>query len=128
MHNIKRNKRILEYVQTQMHRLGIPPSLDLFVEEYILVDLGAKDTIEIAPKIAQGKLGPDIFDIDGVLIETLKIVGIMEAAKDEKDLQKLIERREKIKDDIPEKTDFDKILSAMMKVPLPDDKQKKKKK
>ncbi len=122
--NIKRNKAIAKYLQQQLQRLGCDSSLLLFFETYVAPALSTQDSIEIMPKLVED-IKEDIFNNDAVLIETLKLIGIMEAAKDKKEFEALQNKRtQNTKSEKRELTDFDKILKAMMKVPNKRDEKK----
>lgn len=119
---IKRNKFVAEYLKKQLIRLGMDTSLTLFYE-YYLYDIGVKASMTTVNMMLKNpELTPDIFNEDEILIETLKCIGIMEVSKNQEEFKKLLEKKEKIKSSKKkEKTDFDKILGAMMKVPKPKD-------
>lgn len=127
MHNIKRNKKIIEYLQKQFKRLKLETNLTVFFGEYILLSITATDALEIADKVTR-QIEHDILDNDGVLIETLKIIGIMEVSKNKKEFEALYDRKSKIDDKNQKQdlNDFDKILKGMLAVPVPDEKKKKK--
>lgn len=129
MHNIKRNKKIIEYLQKQFKRLKLETNLTVFFGEYILLSITATDALEIAEKVTR-QIEPDILDNDGVLIETLKIIGIMEVSKNKKEFEALYDRKGKIdeKNQKQDLNDFDKILKGMLAVPVPEEKKSKKKK
>lgn len=112
---IKRNRKIFDYLKKEIERLDLSLTIEQVFEKIIFTSLSASDTISVA------NAGKDesILNNDGVLIETLKLIGLMEAAKDEKELLKLLQKKEKNKGKKPEKTDFDKILGGIMKVPKP---------
>ncbi len=128
MYNVKLNKKIADYLLKQLKRLKMIPDLSVFFEEFIIVDLSVADSLELAPKIVK-PIEADIFDNDSVLIETLKVIGLMEACKDQVELNKLLSKRDKIKGkDKKETTDFDKILKGIMKVPGEEKTEKRQKK
>lgn len=110
MNNVKRNKKILEYLNKQLKRLKMDTNVLAFYEAYIVPNVPATEVINFT-------IDHNLLDTDGLLIETLKTIGIMEISKDEKDFQKNIEKRDKIKGKKQELTDFDKILKGIMKVP-----------
>lgn len=115
MDTIKRNKRIAEHLQKQLKRLKLEDDLGIFIQLFISPLLGLQDTKAITESLSD----PSVLNNDTVLIETLKLIGLMEAAKDEADLKKLLDKREKQKGEKKELTDFDQILKAIMKVPAP---------
>jgi len=55
-------------------------------------------------------------DNEGVLMETIKFIGLLEVSTNADELRALINRRREIKHGKP-LNDFDKILKAIMKVP-----------
>lgn len=118
---IKRNKKIFEAIQIQLKRLELQgTTYSTFFEDFVLESLPAGVVLDLS-KHFDKEIEPNILDDDALLLETLKVLGLMEASKDKKELSNLIESKKEIKskNQKTEKTDFDKVLGAIMKVPKP---------
>jgi hypothetical protein len=111
---IKRNKKILEYLTIQLGRLDI--TVIDFIDTYVVVNVSSSDLLQIKDNIYP--VTPDLFNNDNILIEILKIIGVMEVSENKKEFENLIKKRKKKK----ELTDFDKILKGIMSVPNKDKK------
>jgi hypothetical protein len=120
MNTVKRNKKILDYLKSQVKRLKIDVPVKDIIEQYIVPEIEVKAALSLSN--LEEPINPDILNNDAVLIETLKLIGLMETAEDKKELDKLNDKRKKIKDNKKELTDFDKILTGIMQVPLKDKK------
>lgn len=107
----------MEYLDKQIKRLKIGATTSEFYKYYIVDSLRGAIVLSLANQF-EDPINPNILDNDDVLIETIKIIGIMEISKDEKELVRLMNKRDTIKlKPTKEKTDFDKILTGIMKVP-----------
>lgn len=118
--NIKRNRKILDYFKDEKDRLGVGIQLKELFEQEVLSKLLASELVDIMSLLQDTEGVPaDVLNNDTALIETLKLIGLMEASKDEKELQKLLEKKKKNKGSKKELTDFDKILKGILSVPKP---------
>lgn len=125
MDKIKRNRKIIESIELEMKRLGLTPSVGDFFK-YLVADFLPASTVLSNHNKWEQEIKPELFDDDALLIEALKTLGIMEAAKDAKDITKLLEKKGKNKHrNKPDPTDFDKLLKGIMKVPNEDKKATK---
>jgi len=113
-HNIRRNKIIFDLLSQQKKRLDWNISINDMFNRYIFENLNISDSREILSKIS-GDIQPSILDNDSVLLETLKLIGLMESCVTKVELLFLLERRKEIKYGKP-LTEFDKILKAIMTV------------
>lgn len=129
-HNIKRNKSIFASIQSEMKRLGFEPNVDDFIKYFVADFVSASTALNVHNQL-NSEISPDILDDDSLLIGVLKILGIMESSKNNKEFAKLLKQKGDIKykgdmDRLKGQTNFDKILSSMLKVPpLKDNKKKK---
>ena len=118
MHTIKRNRKVLDYLDKQIKRLRWDISLTKVFNEYIFEGLSIVDSKELFEKIddIELEITNDLLDNDALFIETVKFIGLMEVCVNEDELLMLIKRRKEIKygSDL---TDFDKIIKAIMTVP-----------
>ena len=110
MHTIKRNRKVLDYLDKQIKRLRWDISLTKVFNEYIFEGLSIVDSKELFEKIddIELEITNDLLDNDALFIETVKFIGLMEVCVNEDEL--LI----KYGSDL---TDFDKIIKAIMTVP-----------
>jgi len=115
MHNIKRNKKVLEYLDKQIKRLHWDISVARVFNEFIFEHLSVADSKELFDKI-ELEITNELLDNDALFIETVKFIGLLEVCVNEDELLMLIKRRKEIKYG-NELTDFDKILKAIMTVP-----------
>lgn len=111
-HNIRRNKKVFDYLQEQLKRLNWKIPVSMVFPEFIFENLSTADSKEIVNKL----IDESILDNDSVFIETVKFIGLLEIAKSEDEVKLLLERRKEIKYGGP-LTDFDKILKAIITVP-----------
>lgn len=114
-HNIRRNKRVFEYLNQQLRRLQWNVPVTIIFREFIFENLSVSESKETL-NYSGGPIEENILDIEAVLIETLKFIGLLEVATNEHELRSLVERKKEIKYG-GELTDFDKILKAIMTVP-----------
>lgn len=114
MNTIKRNKKVFEYIISNLNRLDSAITIQEFFQEFILENLDVKNTLLVANV---ENIEPSILDDDNILFETLKTIGIMEVSNSIKELQKLNEKKKKLKSKSNKLTDFDKILKGIMRVP-----------
>lgn len=124
MHNIKRNKKVLEYLDKQIKRLRWDISIAVVFNEYIFEGLSVTDSKELFQKIdaIELEITHELLDNDALFIEAVKFIGLLEVCINVDEVEILFKRRKAIKygDDL---TDFDKILKAIMTVPNIKDKE-----
>lgn len=120
-HNIRRNKRIFDYLIQQKVRIKWNIPLDVVFTDFVFENLSVSDSKELVGNIQQ-PIREEILDNEAVLTETLKLIGLMELSTNEEELMALLTRRKEIKYGRP-LTDFDKILKAIMTVPNPKEKK-----
>ena len=120
-HNIRRNKKVLDYLQQQLKRIGFDLPLSFVFSQFIYQDLSVTDAKEVLKHNVD--ITEDVLDIEGVYIETLKFIGLLEVCENAAQIQALVNRRKDIKYGKP-LTDFDKILKAIMTVPNPKEKDR----
>lgn len=114
-HNIRRNKRVFEYLNQQLRRLQWNVPVTIIFREFIFENLSVSESKETL-NYSSGPVQENILDVEAVLIETLKFIGLLEVSTNEHELRSLVERKKEIKYG-RELTDFDKILKAIMTVP-----------
>lgn len=126
MNNIKRNKKIIQYLKKELNRIGYTQNLEQLYEEYIVPALNTVDTNFYLNSFSEEEPPQEILDNDQILIETLKIIGIMEVSEDEKDFKENIDKKQKIRNKNSKQkiTDFDKVLKGIMQVPKPKEDKK----
>lgn len=114
MNTIKRNKKIFEYIIVNLNRLDNTITINDFFKSFVIENLDVKNTLLVA---SVENIEPSILDDDNILFETLKAIGIMEVSNTIKELQKLNEKKKKLKSKSNKLTDFDKILKGIMRIP-----------
>ncbi len=110
-HTVRRDKKLIEYIEEQCSRVGM--QLSTFFKAYVFISLRINPTNEIDLK--------NIFKQENVLIETLKLLGILEVAHDRREFDELLQIRRAIRDENENYTlnDFDKVLKGILMVPKP---------
>ncbi|RYD96497.1 MAG: hypothetical protein EOP54_13650, partial [Sphingobacteriales bacterium] len=74
---IKRNKKIFEAIQIQLKRLELQDTTySSFFEDFVLENLPAGVVLDLS-KHFDREIEPSILDDDALLLETLKVLGLM---------------------------------------------------
>ncbi len=115
MNNIRRNKKVYDYLQQQVKRLDWKMSITDIFSQFVFSNLSVVDSKEVY-ELVINVIDQSALDNDAVLMETLKLIGLMEVCVTEDELRLLLNRRSEIKYG-KDLTDFDKILTAIMTVP-----------
>ena len=115
MHNIKRNKKIFDYLVQQVKRLNWNMDITDIFSQFIFSNLSVTDSKEVLNLVGDG-INSTVLDNDALFVEIVKMIGLMEVCATEDELRLLLKRRNEIKygSDL---TDFDKIIKAIMTVP-----------
>jgi len=114
-HTIKLNRKIFKLLLSEANRvLGPETNVKNMFEGFIFSNLSVIDSKEV---VKYGEtIREDILENEGVLIETLKFISLLEVSTNEAELRALVNRCKEIKHGKP-LTDFDKILKSIMTVP-----------
>lgn len=111
---------VFEELKEQLDRLGIS-SRDDFFKKYIYNTILDSELLKEIHK-NQKLTMPEVLENKLILLQTIKIITLMEISKDEKELEKL---SKKIKTNKKQQTkdlnDFDKILTGFLNTPKPKD-------
>ena len=123
---MKLEKLIYQDFKDAVNRIDNIDNLQIIAEEYIYDEIPPSNlTYILDANLLIPPFTEKILRNEAVLIQTAKILALMEASDNKKEFEKLFKKRKKTKD--VEENDiegFDKILKGIMKVPKPKDVKK----